>query len=402
MRIRACAFAFAVAFALSSAIASIAAAQGAAPDPITEMARQRFVEGVKLFDQHRCEEARASFLQAYALKKHPSVLLNLAQSELCATHHVEAARHFAQYLRENPENNDQRKTAEQKLAEARTKTARVLIDVSPAGADIFVDDEMVGKAPLPEAIDVHPGTRKIEARFPGAAGATATVNAPIGQIANVSLKPGQAQVGAISAPPVVASPTSTSEAPAATAPTSAPVTGAPPTADQGVAPPSGGRPKFLTWMREDKVAWVTGGVALVGLTLGIAFTVATSSASSNVDSIETAIKVKAASDPALASYQAPGQSQRFNRMGNPCADPVPVTSVDYNSACSQLKDNMDKRDADRTAAIVGYSLFGVGAGATVAAYFLRTHPGDATGSAGPVVVPVVSRGMTGLMIGSSF
>ena len=60
-----------------------------------------FQEGVTFYDAKDYEKARAAFLQAYALKKHPSVLLNLAQSELRSGHEADAAQHFDQYLREN-------------------------------------------------------------------------------------------------------------------------------------------------------------------------------------------------------------------------------------------------------------------------------------------------------------
>src|SRR5512138_3004452 len=71
-----------------------------ADDPITKQARARFQEGVDYFDKGNFESARASFLQAYALKKHPAVLLNLAQSCLKSNHALEAATYFKQYLRE--------------------------------------------------------------------------------------------------------------------------------------------------------------------------------------------------------------------------------------------------------------------------------------------------------------
>ena len=54
-------------------------------DPFTDMARQRFAEGVKLYDQKEYEKARAAFMQAYALKKHPAVLLNLAKASSSPT-----------------------------------------------------------------------------------------------------------------------------------------------------------------------------------------------------------------------------------------------------------------------------------------------------------------------------
>ena len=72
-------------------------------DATIQMARERFQEGVKYYDAKQYDKARAAFLQAYALKKHPAVLLNLAQSELRSGHEADAAKHFAQYLRENKE-----------------------------------------------------------------------------------------------------------------------------------------------------------------------------------------------------------------------------------------------------------------------------------------------------------
>src|SRR5215207_8959224 len=66
----------------------------------TTMARERFKEGVQYFDQKQYDRARVAFLQAYALKRHPAVLLNLAQSELRSGHEADAAKHFSMYLRE--------------------------------------------------------------------------------------------------------------------------------------------------------------------------------------------------------------------------------------------------------------------------------------------------------------
>ena len=73
MRTRPVALALLLAFAPAAA-AMPARAQTAADDPTTEMARARFKEGVGFYDKGQFEQARASFLQAYALKKHPAVL----------------------------------------------------------------------------------------------------------------------------------------------------------------------------------------------------------------------------------------------------------------------------------------------------------------------------------------
>src|ERR1043165_2669800 len=71
-----------------------------ADDATTTQARARLKEGVEAFDKGRYEEARLAFLQAYTLKKHPSVLLNLAQSTAKSNHPLEAAKYFKQFLKE--------------------------------------------------------------------------------------------------------------------------------------------------------------------------------------------------------------------------------------------------------------------------------------------------------------
>ena len=84
MRTRACLATLLLAAA--GLVADIGPAKAQEKDAVTEMARRRFQEGVKFFDQKKFEEARAAFLQAYALKHHPAVLLNLAQSEIRSGH----------------------------------------------------------------------------------------------------------------------------------------------------------------------------------------------------------------------------------------------------------------------------------------------------------------------------
>ncbi len=70
------------------------------------MARTRFKEGVSFYDKGQYEQARAAFLQAYALKKHPAVLLNLAWSSLKSGHALESEHYFKQFLAEGKDSTD--------------------------------------------------------------------------------------------------------------------------------------------------------------------------------------------------------------------------------------------------------------------------------------------------------
>src|SRR5690242_2410039 len=79
----------------------LARAQSSSDDETTKAARARFQEGVDYYDKGQYDKARAAFLQAYALRKHPAVLLNLAQSCLKSGHSLEAVHDFQQFLRES-------------------------------------------------------------------------------------------------------------------------------------------------------------------------------------------------------------------------------------------------------------------------------------------------------------
>src|SRR5580704_16747353 len=120
MRTRSVALALLVAFA--PATFSVAGLAQTTDDPTIKAARARFNEGVDFYDKGQYENARAAFMQAYALRKHPAVLVNLAQSDLHSGHALEAAKYFQQYLRDSTSLSAvQRADAEKGLAEARTK-----------------------------------------------------------------------------------------------------------------------------------------------------------------------------------------------------------------------------------------------------------------------------------------
>jgi Tfp pilus assembly protein PilF len=125
-----------------------ARAQGA-DEESTKAARARFQEGVEYYDKGQYEKARAAFLQAYALRKHPAVLLNLAQSSLKSGHQLEAVRDFQQFLRESTSiSASQRSDAERGINEARQKLGRIEVVSAPTGAEITIDNTAVGTAPL--------------------------------------------------------------------------------------------------------------------------------------------------------------------------------------------------------------------------------------------------------------
>src|SRR5277367_177307 len=140
MRTRPLAVALFVAFAPAT-FAVPTYAQSATDDPTTDIARARFKEGVSFYDKGQYEQARAAFLQAYALKKHPAVLLNLAWSSLKSGRTLEAERYFKQFLSEGKDSTDkQRADANDGLSQAHAKLGRIDV-VAAAGTEVTVDGD---------------------------------------------------------------------------------------------------------------------------------------------------------------------------------------------------------------------------------------------------------------------
>ncbi len=383
MKIRASVFALMVALVPLVSSENAALAQGGGKDAVTDMARQRFQEGVRLFDAGKFEEARAAFVQAYALKKHPAVLLNLAQSEVKSNHSVEAARHFVQFLRENPSASANERTAAEKgLADARRKTARLAVSVNLEGADVLVDDEVVGRAPLADAVDVAMGARKVEARLAGHPAVVVQVSATVGKETPVSLQFPPSGTGASPVAPAASSAVP-SRAASSASPVSQPTSTAQPQADGG---------GFFGWVAHDPVAWATLGVTAIGLAGGTVFSLKANANANNADSYASQIRAAAAVDSELDK----------SRKSNVCATPIPTGKVDYSPSCGKLQDELDARDSNRTMAIVGWSIFGAGAIGTTVAYFIRGDKHSGKSASTTQFTPVASHNLTGLVVSGSF
>jgi hypothetical protein len=353
-------------------------------DAVTKEARKRFQEGVKLFDEKKFDLARASFLQAMALKPHPAILLNLAQTELVSGLSLEALGHFKQYLNDPATQGDpKRADAERGVAEARAKLPRAQVSVDMPGAEIFVDNVRVGTSPMGEAIDLKPGNHTFEAKKDGKS-ARSTVDPAPGKITMVdlALNPGAAPV--VVPPPVPPAP--------GTAPTAAgPVATAAPAATSlpPQEPPSAPTPSSPgKWAA---VGIVGGGIAVVGLGLGVGMLISANAKDNDVASISQQIKdyaSKNATNPAIVPT---------GRQNNPCATPIPSSFV---GACDKLVTKRDERDSAQKAATTGFVIGGIGAAVGIfgGVMYLRAKKAQSESAASLQLAPIVSPSTQGLSL----
>jgi hypothetical protein len=364
-------------FALAAPVSTTLAI--AQEDETVAMARERFQEGVKFYDAKQYAKARAAFLQAYALKKHHAVLLNLAQSELRSGHEADSAKHFAQYLRENTQASAmERQEAEKGLAAAKVHVGEVTVNVDGgAGAEVTVDGASNGTTPLPGPLYMKPGNHTVEARLGGQV-ASQVVTAAAGQGSTVSLSFTGGEGGA--APP--AAPAAGAGAGAAPGPAGG---------DQGTqsfqVDTSQPRQPFFEWAGENKVAWVGAGLTVLGLAGGIGFALSSRAAYDDADTVANKIRTVAAQ----------------NNDQAPCRPPIELT---YQQACATYDDNVDRGDSQKTLSVVSFVVAGVAAAGTVIYYFIDTGGRKETveqpHAPKMAVAPVVSPAFSGVSLVGSF
>lgn len=135
------------------------------------------LEGNRLVRQQKWAEAEAIFETSWALNPTVEVAFNLGSVELWIGKPVEAAEHLSFALRSWPvmDVTDAMgpllPVAERLFRQAKQAIGVLKIEVNVAKAEVFLDGEPVGDAPLRRAIFVTPGEHTVEAKRDGYASA---------------------------------------------------------------------------------------------------------------------------------------------------------------------------------------------------------------------------------------
>jgi hypothetical protein len=132
----------------------------------------------------------------------PKLFFNIGQANRDLGRPVEAIESFERFLAEvkdaSPELTAE---ARKSVAELKTKVGGLLIECTTAGAEIGVDGNLVGLAPLANSVRVTPGSHHVTARHSTGAVATEDVNVRAGTVETVVLR-----LRAVVEPVAVASP----------------------------------------------------------------------------------------------------------------------------------------------------------------------------------------------------
>jgi Tfp pilus assembly protein PilF len=355
--------------------------QSSADDPTTAMARARFKEGVEFFDKGEFEQARASFLQAYALKKHPAVLLNLAWSCLKSGHALEAEHYFKQFLTESKDITDkQRADANDGLSQSHAKLGRIEV-VAPAGTEITIDGDRAGVAPLADTVPVEAGAHTVKFKGPDGSIDTQSVSVLGGEKAVARLAKGAPGAAAptTAAPPPPSGPPSGEAEPGPTAPATeeASKPAAERTHTKEAASIAASKTGAFGAPANMVPVYVGGAIALAGVGVAIGMYVGKQQAQDNADS--TAMKIR-------------------SNGGTSCNPPTPPSLKGLSAACDSFVSSNNDVNTDATIGNIAMGI-GIAAAAGTLVYWLVADKADSTHArARPVLSPIVGSSVGGLLL----
>lgn len=138
-------------------------------DEVKEEARQRFDRGVELFEEGDFRLALIEFERAYALIPDYRVLYNIAQVNLQLGRYAAARRALERYLEQAGDALPaaRAKSVKRDLEMIAGRTAHLRVESNVEGAELLVDDAVVGTVPLSEPLLVDAGEHRVELRKPG-------------------------------------------------------------------------------------------------------------------------------------------------------------------------------------------------------------------------------------------
>jgi hypothetical protein len=358
-------------------LASPLAAQTRSEDATqVQTARVRFQEGVRFYDTKQYGKARVAFTQAYALKPHASILLNLAQSEVRSGYEADAANHFSKYLRESDKDSPTRKEAEKGLARAKKMAGEVLVKVNEEGVQILLDGKEQGLTPLDGPLYVSPGSHTLEGKR-GTSTASASFDAVAGQTQEVALSMSEGQLAPFPEPAVAPS-------------RARPEESAPPEEDSGP-----GRQSFGSWLMTPTgiILW---GVTAAGVVTGVV------ALGISIDANNSAAATQA---NILAQWGK--EYPQLVKLQGPCNPPPTKT---YWNACQKYVDLRDRRNVSRTVSYVAFVGAALAALAIPIVYFTTAKrvntadqaPKHKAHRASIDIVPLASPDFQGLALSGRF
>jgi hypothetical protein len=141
-------------------VAPAAPAGDAAP---VDEAKGHFQRGVQLFRESDFRAALVEFQRAFEMSKNYKVLFNIGQTQHELQDYAGALRSFQRYLEGGGAEIEagRRAQVDDDLKKLQARVARLEIKSNAEGAEVLIDDVVVGKTPLKDPVLVSIGRRKV-------------------------------------------------------------------------------------------------------------------------------------------------------------------------------------------------------------------------------------------------
>ncbi|MFI5306768.1 MAG: PEGA domain-containing protein [Polyangiales bacterium] len=245
-------------------LSAVSPALGQSDDDARAKAKAAFQHAVADYDAAHYDQALKGFEEAYRLRPHPLVEVNIANCYDKLDKPDQAIAHFELFLSSDagsPEQRQEVTAAVERLKQQKQQTGKILLHVTPDGADVVLDQGEPRRAPLAEPLMLDAGKHAIEVRLAGYKTVQRTLFVKGGTTLELSIALEQ-EAGA-AAPVLAVAPAPEAAAPAKPEATPAP---APVPAEQP-APAAPAPPPEQPSHGVPTGAWVTGGLAgLLGVT----------------------------------------------------------------------------------------------------------------------------------------
>lgn len=136
-------------------------------DTLQVRARQLFQSGVILYEDGEYQKALEAFQEAYRLRPHPMVRVNIANCYDRLGSTKEAIFHFEHFLAETEGDTRQRKEVKAALKRLEKRLGKVTLQVFPDGATVMIDRYTQMRAPILDPIPLLAGKHTIRVKYQG-------------------------------------------------------------------------------------------------------------------------------------------------------------------------------------------------------------------------------------------
>jgi len=251
--------------------AQVPPAQSAADDEAAKaQAKAEFEKGVAAYD----EDALASFQEAFRIRPHPLVRVNIANCYDKLGKPLEALFHFQQFIDADVGSAEQRKEVQSAVERLRKQVGQVVLRVAPDGATVTIDGGEQRRTPIVDALSLTAGSHQIEVRLEGYQTLTRTIEVKGGAQSELNLvlsrgtDPASAPIATVTPIEPIAPLTPGEQPQVAPPPASEPVPALPATAEPppiaAVEPP----PAVHAEHGKSPAVWIIGGASIALLLAG--------------------------------------------------------------------------------------------------------------------------------------